>query len=115
MLFRTYVSENAALKGRAILEGVGLPANVRDTCFANHPSNMEEAVQSGLIKWRDGGGSNPTWTVLLNAMEYAKIGVQHVSELKDELLKGAVFYAVSVIDSMCPTLCGSDRCSEHAH
>ena len=90
MLFRTYVSENAAVKGRAILEGLGLPAKVRDMCFANHPLNVEEAVQSGLIKWRDGGGSSPTWTKLLNAMEYAKIGMQHVSELKDELLKGAV-------------------------
>ena len=104
MLFRTYVSAVAAAKGHAILEGVGLPAGVRDTCFANHPGNVEEAVQSGLIKWRDGGGSSPTWTKLLNAMEYAKIGVQHISDLKDELLKGEVCQLVVLVDSMCPTL-----------
>ena len=104
MLFRTHVSAVAAAKGRAILEGVGLPAEVRDTCFTNHPCNVEEAVQSGLIKWRNGGGSSPTWTVLLKAMEYANIGVQHISELKDELLKGAVCQLVVLVDSMCPTL-----------
>ena len=104
MLFRTYVSAVAAAKGHAILEGVGLPAEVRDTCFENHPRNVEEAVQSGLIKWRDGGGSSPTWTELLNAMEHAKIGVQHVSKLKEELLKGAVCQLVVLVDSMCPTV-----------
>ena len=112
MLFRRYVSENAAVKGRAILEGVGLPAEVRDTCFTNHPLNVEEAVQSGLIKWRNGGGSSPTWAVLLNAMEYAKIGVQHISELKEELLKGAVCQLVVLVDSICLTLWGR-HCFQH--
>ena len=91
MLFRIHVSKVAARKGRAILEGVGLPTEVRETCYANHPSDVEEAVQSGLIKWRNGGGSSPTWTVLLNAMEYAEIGVQNIRKLKKEIIKGTVF------------------------
>ena len=91
MLFRTHISKVAATQGRAILEGVGLPAEVIEMCYTNHPLNVEEAVQSGLIKWRGGGGSSPTWRVLLKAMEYAEIGLQHIWQLKEELLKGAVF------------------------
>ena len=90
MLFRTFVSKCAAGKGRAILEGVGLPAEVRDMCYTNHPLDEEEAVQSGLIRWRDRSGNSPTWTVLLESMKYAEIGVQHITKLKEELLKGAV-------------------------
>ena len=90
MLFRTHISKFAATIERAILEGVGLPAEVMEMCYTNHPLNVEEAVQSVLIKWRDDWGSSPTWTVLLSAMEYAEIGVQHISKLKEELLKGAV-------------------------
>ena len=88
MLLRAFVSRNAAGKGRAILEGVGLSSEVRDMCYTDHPLNEEEAVQSGLIKWRDGNGGTPTWTVLLSAMEYAEIGVQHIRKLKEELVKG---------------------------
>ena len=90
MLFRIFVSECAAGKGRAILEGVGLSAEARDMCYTNHPLNEEEAVQSGLIKWRNGGGNSPTWAVLLESMKYAKIGMQHIKKLKEEVLKGAV-------------------------
>ena len=90
MLFRTHITKVAATRGCAILEGVGLPAEVMEMCYTKHHLNVEETVQSGFIKWRDDGGSSPTWTVLLNAMEYADIGVQHVSKLKEELLKGAV-------------------------
>ena len=101
MLFRIHVSKIAARNGHAILEGVGLPAEVRETCYANHPSDVEEAVQSGLIKWRNGGGSSPTWTVLLNAMEYAEIAVQHITKLKEELLKGAVFQQLLMFVVSC--------------
>ena len=104
MLFRIHVSKIAARKGRAILEGVGLPTEVRETCYANHPSDVEEAVQSGLIKWRNGGGSSPTWTVLLNAMEYAEIAVQHITKLKEELLKGAVFQQLLMFVVSCSVL-----------
>ena len=89
MLLRAFVSRNAAGKGRALLEGVGLSSEVRDMCYTYHPLNEEEAVQSGLIKWRDGNGETPTWTVLLSAMEYAGVGVQHIRKLKEELVKGA--------------------------
>lgn len=88
MLLRRFVSRNAAWKGKAVLEGVGLPSEVRDMCYKDCPSNEVEAVQTGLIKWREGGGDSPTWTVLLEAMEYAKIGVQHIAELKEEILRG---------------------------
>ena len=88
MLLRTFVSRNAAGKGWAILEGVGLSSEVRDMCYTDHPLNEEEAVQSGLIKWRDSNVGTPTWTVLLRAMEYGGIGVQHIRKLKEELVKG---------------------------
>ena len=106
MLFRTHISKVAATKGHAILEGVGLPAEVMEMCYTNHPLNVEEAVQSGLIKWRDGGGSSPTWRVLIKAMEYAEIAGQLIEKLKEELLKGAVYQLVVLVDSTCPALCG---------
>ena len=93
MLFRTYVSRKAAGKGRAILEGVGLLPEVIQMCYVDHPHQEEEAVQSGLLTWRNGGGDEPTWAVLLEAMKYAEIGVQHVTSLKEELLKGALWDA----------------------
>ena len=89
MMLRTYVSKVAADKGRAILEGIGLPSEIRDVCYINNPLNVEEAIQCGLLKWRNGSGDSPTWAVLLKAMEYAGIAVQHITKLKEEILKGA--------------------------
>ena len=89
MMLRTYVSKVAAGKGRAILEGIGLPSEIRDVCYINNPLNVEEAIQCGLLKWRNGSGDSPTWAVLLKAMEYAGIAVQHITKLKEEILKGA--------------------------
>ena len=89
MMLRTYVSKVAAGKGRAILEGIGLPSEMRDVCYMNNPLNVEEAIQCGLLKWRNGSGDSPTWAVLLKAMEYAGIAVQHITKLKEEILKGA--------------------------
>ena len=88
MLFRKFVSRNAAGKGRAVLEGLGLTPEAIGMCFGTAPYTEEEAVQSGLIKWRDGGGDIPTWALLVEAMEYAGIGTQHVLALEKELLKG---------------------------
>ena len=51
MLFRTYVSRNAAGQARAVLEGVGLDSSTIDACFSAHPLNDEEIVQAGLVKW----------------------------------------------------------------
>ena len=89
MMLRTYVSKVAAGKGRAILEGIGLPSEMRDVCYINNPSNVEEAIQCGLLKWKNGSGDSPTWAVLLKAMEYGEIAVQHITKLKEEILKGA--------------------------
>ena len=86
MLFRTYVNRNAAGKGRAVLEGVGLLTETIDACFTSHPQDEEEAVQTGLIRWSGGQGHQPpTWKVLISAMEYAKIAQQHIEDLKKGL------------------------------
>ena len=93
MLFRSHVSRQAAGKGRAVLEGVGLLSEVIDMCYVDHPHSEEEAVQAGLIIWRNGGGDRPTWRVLMDAIVYAQIGTQHLSALEEELLKGALLGA----------------------
>ena len=84
-LFRLHVSRAAVDKGRAILEGVRLESDTIEACFQRHPSKEEEAVQMGLIKWKDGQGLPPTWKVLVDAMDYAQIAVKHVNGLKREL------------------------------
>ena len=91
MLFRGYVSRTAAGSGRAVLEGVGLSHENIQMCYKNSQQNEEEAIQSGLMKWRNGSGDSPTWTVLIEAMEYAEIGVQHIKAIKEKLLKGEVY------------------------
>ena len=87
ILFRTYVSRNAAGKGRAVLEGVGLDSSAIEACFQGNPLKDEEAVQAGLIKWTDGGRKvfPPTWGVLIGAMEYAGVGQQYIAGLKTKL------------------------------
>ena len=95
MLFRRYVSRTAAGSGRAVLEGVGLSHEAIQMCYSKSFQNEEEAIQFGLMKWRDGKEGNPTWEVLIEAMEYAEIGVQHIKEMKEELLKGAVCQLIS--------------------
>ena len=94
-LFREHLSRKAAGKARAVLEGVGLDTPTIDACFSDH-RNVEEIVQAGLVKWRDGQGDPhkqpPTWEVLISAMEYARIAQPHIKELKDKLappVKGA--------------------------
>ena len=93
MLFR-YVSRTAAGSGRAVLEGVGLSHEAIQMCYKNSQQNEEEAIQSGLIKWRDGSGDSPTWAVLIEAMEYAEIGLQHIKKMKEILLEGEVFQLI---------------------
>ena len=86
MLFRIHVSRTAADNGRAVLEGVGLLTDTIEPCFEDHPRNTEAAVQAGLTKWIEGKGLQPpTWEVLLDAMEYAQIGQQHIQDLKADL------------------------------
>ena len=87
ILFRTYVSRTAAGKGQAVLEGVGLDAIAIKACFRSNPLDDEEAVQAGLIKWTDGGRQvfPCTWGVLIDAMEYARVGQQYITGLKTKL------------------------------
>ena len=86
ILFRKYVSRQAAKKGRAVLEGVGLHTEAIDACFSSHPQDEEGAVQAGLTKWSSGQGTQPpTWEVLLDAMEYAHIAQQHIEDLRKKL------------------------------
>lgn len=90
MLFRRYVSRTAAGSGRAVLEGVGLTHETIEMCYKNSPHNEEEAIQSGLMQWMNGSGDSTTWAVLIEAMDYAKIGTQHIEAVKKELFKGGV-------------------------
>ena len=94
-LFRTCVSRKAAIKGRPVLEGVGLSAETIEACFSSHPLNEEEAVQAGLTKWSGGQGLQPpTWEVLIEAMEYAQIAQRHIKGLKENVASwGYVVYA----------------------
>ena len=84
------MSRTAAGNGRAVLEGVGLTYEMIEMCYKNSPQNEEEAIQSGLMKWRNGSGDSTTWAVLIEAMKYARIGTQHVEAMKKELLEGEV-------------------------
>ena len=86
ILFRTCVSRPSAGKGRAVLEGIGLPPETIEACYVSYPRNEEEAVQAGLIKWAEGHhGYSPTWRMLLTAMEYAGIAQHHCQGLRDKL------------------------------
>ena len=86
ILFRKYVSRQAATKGRAVLEGVGLHTEAIEACFSNHPQDEEGAVQAGLTQWSSGQSYKPpTWEVLLEAMEQAQIAQVHVHGLKGKL------------------------------
>ena len=92
ILFRKYVSRNAATKGRAVLEGVGLLTETIDACFSSHPLDEEGAVQAGLTRWSGGQGHQPpTWQVL-EAMTFAQIAQEHVQGLKKTLgVQGTLF------------------------
>ena len=79
------MSRKAAGKGRAVLEGVELDSATIQACFQSNPLNDEEAVQAGLIKWKDGQGLPPTWGVLTDAMDYAEIAQEHIDGLKKKL------------------------------
>ena len=97
VLFRKHISRQAAGKGKAILECVGLTRQEIKFCYQNNPFNEEEAIQDGLDKWRETHGDHCTWQVLLGAMEFAGIAQQHCSELVEELhqrMQGEVTFPV---------------------
>ena len=98
ILFRTYVSRPSAGKGRAVLEGIGLAPETIRACYGRHPLEEEEAVQDGLIKWAEGHhGYNRTWSVVLNAMEYAGVAQHHCQGLRKELYQ--------MLAGMCACVC----------
>ena len=102
ILFRTYVSRNAAGKARAVLEGVGLDTPTIAACFGAHLFNDEETVQDGLIKWLEGKGRQPpTWKVLFDAMDYAGIAQQHVAGLRKELDQIGMYSMLFVLVHLC--------------
>ena len=85
-LFRIHVSRKAALKAKAVLEGLRLDQSTIDACISAHPLNDEEIVQDGLTRWCGGKGTQPpTWNVLIDAMDYADIAQQDIEELKRKL------------------------------
>ena len=111
------MSRTAAGSGRAVLEGVGLSHEAIQMCYSKSFQNEEEAIQSGLMKWRDGSGDSPTWAVLIEAMEYAEIGLQHIKGIKEKLLKGEVcqLFGQSTMSpsyNMCDRIC---KLSTFAH
>ena len=79
------MSRKAAGKGKAVLEGVGLDDTAIEKHFRNNPFDVVEAVQSGLMEWSGGYYKEPTWEVLLGAMEHARISKQHIQSLKADL------------------------------
>ena len=86
MLLRKHVSRNAYKKGKAVLEALHLDTPIIDKCFGDNPLNEEEAVQAGIIEWVGGEGQQPpTWEVLLEAMDFAKIAQQHIHSLRKDL------------------------------
>ena len=69
-----------------MLEGLGLPPETIEACYVNNPLNEEAAIQDGLNRWREGHhGHTPTWRMLIGAMEYAGVAVQHIEGLKVEV------------------------------
>ena len=99
ILFRRHVSRSAYGKGRAVLERLQLDAPTIRACVAAHPLNEEEAVQVGLTRWCEGKGTQPaTWRVLIEAMQYVGIGVQHILNLIDSLaLLGMLLYVCMLV------------------
>ena len=117
-LFRTYVSRTAAKKGRAVLEGVGLRSHAIDACFSDHPLDEEEAVQAGLTKWSGGQSDEPpTWKVLIEAMEYARIAQQHIEDLKEKLrLQVCCLHREQCVAGVCVRMSMSVRaCVMHTY
>ena len=99
-LFRKHVSRKAAGKEKAVLEGVGLDNAAIETCFRNNPLDVVEAVQSGLIVWSSGYYKEPTWEVLLGAMEHAQIEQQHIQDLRQTLA-----FPEGVLSMQCSVCC----------
>lgn len=81
MLFRKYVSNNAAGRGKALLAALELtPAEIARVYGSIDKSEIE-AVQAGLLKWQE-RASVPTWAVLLEAMDQSGFAKEHCKGLE---------------------------------
>ena len=90
------MSRKAAGKVDAVLEGVELDTATIRASISGNSTNEEKAVQDGLVKWAEGQGKQPpTWAVLVEAMEYARIDQESIKGLKEKLLRGMLFVLVS--------------------
>ena len=97
------MSRKASGKVKAVLEGVELDPETIKACISGNPNNEEEAVQDGLMKWKEGQGIQPpTWAVLVEAMDYARIDQDSIQGLKEKLLGSMLFVLVS---SVCTVTC----------
>lgn len=96
MILRTYVSTNAPGKARPLFEAMGLNST---EYFIKHPQNEEEATQAGLKDWIK--AKEPTWEMLLEAMEYAKLGIRVREELKEKILSQTGDLIVAIIPLIC--------------
>ena len=100
------MSRKAAGKVDAVLEGVELDTATIRACISGNPTNEEKAVQDGLVKWAEGQGKQPpTWAVLVEAMEYARIDQDSIKGLKEKLLKGMLFALVSSVQVLVACVC----------
>ena len=90
-----------------LLGELGLDQETIRACIHNHFHEQEEAVQDGLIRWKEGQGKKqpPAWKVLVEAMDFAGIDQSNIRDLKKELgvLEGVLFVLVS---SVCIETCG---------
>ena len=95
ILFRDYVSRKAAGKVKAVLEGLRLDSSTIRACITSNPNDDEGAAQAGLTRWKEGQGQQPpSWAVLIEAMEYARIAQQQVQGLKKKLGLSSKLFAL---------------------
>ena len=106
-LFRQYVSNTSEGTERAILEGVGLDTRAIRECFKDNP---QDVVQSGLTRWSLGEGFPATWEVLLEAMECARIGQEHIQGLKKNLGQYGAYVCCFVL-YVCVRACVHTYCA----
>ena len=86
ILFRKYVSSQAAGNGETLLKALGLSAESIAAVYGHIGIKSEiDAVQGGLEKWRGGRHSDPTWAVLLKAMDDAGFAKKHNRKLREKL------------------------------
>ena len=84
-ILREYVSNVTVGYGRDLLEKLGRTRSQINRYYSNNRQSEEQAIQDGLLAWV--GGVDPTWGVLLKAMEEMaeEIGIQASNDLKAKL------------------------------